>query len=181
MSGTEQQTGLTKRELWLPFVLTVCIIVVDQITKVVIVRTIDLSTIGVSLWNGFLRIIHTRNLGIAFSIGNSLSPEIRRLLFIVVPVAVMVFVFVYYFKGSEVTASMRWALAGILGGGIGNIVDRIFRPLGVVDFLDFRFYGIFGLERWPTFNVADMSVVISGISLVVLFMVQERRNREQKA
>ena len=63
----------------------------------------------------------------------------------------------------------------LVGGGLGNYVDRIFRPAGVVDFLDFKFYGIFGLERWPTFNVADMTVVISGILLFISFLIPTRK------
>ena len=51
-------------------------------------------------------------------------------------------------------------MAGILGGGIGNIIDRIFRPEGVVDFISVKFYGILGFDRWPTFNIADASVVV---------------------
>ena len=47
------------------------------------------------------------------------------------------------------------------------IIDRIARPDGVIDFLSVKFYGLFGLERWPTFNVADSAVVVCGILLVV--------------
>jgi signal peptidase II len=68
-------------------------------------------------------------------------------------------------------------MGGILGGGLGNLIDRIFRPEGVVDYLSFKFYGMFGLERFPAFNVADSSIVVSGILLVILFILQERRNR----
>ena len=59
-------------------------------------------------------------------------------------------------------------------GGLGNYVDRIFRPAGVVDFLDFKFFGIFGLERWPTFNVADATVVVTGILLFISFLIPTR-------
>ena len=74
------------------------------------------------------------------------------------------------------------AFSLILGGAIGNLIDRIARPNGVVDFIDIKFYGLFGLERWPTFNVADMSVVVSGIVLMIAMWLYERRlRREQKA
>ena len=58
-------------------------------------------------------------------------------------------------------------MAGIIGGGLGNLIDRIVRPDGVVDFITVKFYGIFGYDRWPTFNIADASVVGS----VLLFLV----------
>jgi signal peptidase II len=73
---------------------------------------------------------------------------------------------VYYFKTDELSTVQRWALCGIVGGGLGNLIDRIWRPEGVIDFMSVKFYGLFGLERWPTFNVADSSIVVCGILLV---------------
>jgi signal peptidase II len=67
---------------------------------------------------------------------------------------------IYYLTTADFTWLQRWIIAGILGGGIGNIIDRIARSEGVVDFISVKFYGLFGLERWPTFNIADSSVVI---------------------
>ncbi|MAG13819.1 MAG: signal peptidase II [Spirochaetales bacterium] len=168
------------RYLATPILLTALIVTLDQITKLLVIRNVPMNTVGVNYLGDFFWIVHTRNLGIAFSIGNGLPPAARRILFILIPVLVMVFVSVYYFRAPDLTLGMRWAMAGILGGGIGNIIDRIVRQDGVVDFLSFKFYGIFGLSRWPAFNIADMSVVVSGILLVVLFMLQERRIREQK-
>ena len=72
-----------------------------------------------------------------------------------------------YFRSDEINPFQRWCVAGIVGGGIGNIIDRFFRPEGVLDFLDFKFYGLFGLERWPTFNVADSAVVVCGLLLIL--------------
>ncbi len=166
--------------LLIPFVLTATIVVIDQIVKLIIVRTIPLNRIGVSLLNDFLRIVHVRNLGVAFSLGNALPGPARRVWFVAVPALVMVVVAVYYFRSDDLTPGMRWCLAGILGGGIGNLIDRVFRPLGVVDFVHVRVYGFLGMERWPVFNVADSSIVVSGILLVILFMVRERTLRKEK-
>ena len=154
----------------MPFVLTAIILVLDQITKAAIVATVERLEYGgpiIEVLGDFFRIIHVRNLGIAFSIGRGLEAEIRRVLFIIIPMAVIAVLLVYYFRTDEFTGLQRWAIAGIVAGGVGNIIDRIFRPAGVVDFLDFRFYGIFGLERWPTFNLADASVVFCGILLMI--------------
>ena len=60
---------------------------------------------------------------------------------------------------------------GIVGGGLGNLIDRFFRAEGVVDFIDIKFFGLFGLDRWPTFNVADSAVVVCGFMLVISFIV----------
>jgi len=81
----------------------------------------------------------------------------------------------YYFSSNEFTKLQRWATAGILGGGIGNIADRIFRPDGVVDFISVKFYGIFGLERWPTFNVADSAVVVCCLLLFFTIIISGKK------
>ena len=70
----------------------------------------------------------------------------------------------------------RWAICGIVGGGIGNLIDRFFRAEGVVDFIDVKFYGLFGFERWPTFNIADASVVVCGVLLVLSFVIDSRKS-----
>ena len=75
-----------------------------------------------------------------------------------------------YFRNKEWNKTQRWAIMGIVGGGFGNLIDRIFRAEGVVDFIDIKFYGLFGLQRWPTFNIADSAVVICGIILVISFI-----------
>jgi signal peptidase II len=49
-----------------------------------------------------------------------------------------------------------------------------------VDFLDFKFYGFLGLARWPTFNLADMTVVLAGILLFVTFLIPARPAEEKK-
>ncbi len=169
--GSERQRKL------LPLLLMAAIVVVDQITKAVIVATVPrIESTGrvIEVLGEFLRIIHTRNLGIAFSLGRGLPASIREVLFIALPAVVLAMLAVFYIRSDEFTPLQRWAIAGILGGGIGNLIDRVFRADGVVDFVDVKFYGIFGLERWPTFNVADASVVVCGILLVIGMFIEER-------
>ncbi|MDR2865452.1 MAG: signal peptidase II [Spirochaetaceae bacterium] len=150
----------------LPFLLTLLIIAADQFSKACIIRVHpvpDGSVIKDLFNNGFLEIIHVRNNVIAFSLGTSLPETIRPVLFIALPLVVLFLLIVYYFRSNDWTQIQRWAIAGIIGGGLGNIIDRIVSPggiSGVVDFISVRFYGIFGFERWPTFNVADSSVVV---------------------
>ncbi len=170
----------TKTKL-IPFVLTLCILIVDQITKALVVHFIPYAgpykpaNVAFSLGGDFLQIIHARNLGIGFSIGRNSPESLRPLLFTVIPVLILLGLLIYYFVSKEFTKLQRWAFTGILGGGIGNLIDRIFRPEGVVDFIDVKFYGIFGLARWPTFNIADASVVICGILLVITLFFQKGR------
>lgn len=168
----KERTHLATRLL--PFALTAAVILVDQVTKAVIVAAVPRVESGaiIGVIGDFFRIIHTRNLGVAFSLGRSLPEAARRLLFTLLPAVVLAGLVVYYFRSDEFTRLQRWAVAGIIGGGVGNLIDRVFRAEGVVDFLDVKFYGIFGMERWPTFNVADATVVVCGILLIVSLLFQ---------
>jgi signal peptidase II len=152
----------------LPFSLTAFIILADQISKMWIARNYPIASFISDVFNNdLLWIIHVRNKAVAFSLGDNLPMSIRPALFIVLPVIVLSAVIVYYFRSKDFTLLQRWAVAGILGGGIGNLIDRIARPDGVVDFISVKFFGIFGLDRWPTFNIADSSVVVCCIILLL--------------
>lgn len=162
-----------------PLSLTAFVILADQVSKFFIVKTIPPFTVGASFWNNFLRIIHVSNMGVAFSVGDSLPDIARKFFFAIIPLVVIAIVFGVYFRNKDFTQLQRWAIAGILGGGIGNLIDRFFRSEGVVDFIDVKFFGIFGLERWPTFNVADASVVICGILLLISFLKTAKRKAQK--
>jgi len=164
----------------LTLILSAFLITADQITKKLIVDNIMVNTIGFSFWNGFLQIVHVKNLGVAFSMGDSVPNVVRVVLFIILPLLVMAGLVVYILKAEEVSTFQRWAMAGILGGGIGNLIDRIFRPDGVVDFVSVKFYGLFGMERFPVFNVADSSIVVFGILLLITFILEGRKKNEQE-
>ena len=144
-----------------------------------VVRHIPLYTIGTQFFGDFIRIIHVANTGVAFSVGASWSETARRFLFSLIPLIVIGIVIAIYFRNNTWTKLQRWSIMGIVGGGLGNLIDRFFRAEGVVDFIDVKFYGLFGLERWPTFNVADSAVVVCGLLLVISFIVTSIR--ESKA
>lgn len=93
-----------------------------------------------------------------------------------IPALFIAGVCVVYFK-SEFTRLQRWFLGGIIGGGISNLLDRFFRTEGVVDFIDVKFFGLFGLERWPTFNVADSAIVVCCIGLFIAIAIREQKER----
>ncbi|MBO5100450.1 MAG: signal peptidase II [Treponema sp.] len=172
-----KQKKLTKNKL-IPLILIVLVVILDQISKQLIVKNIDLTyppSVGFSFLGDFFRIIHVCNPGIAFSIGQGWSFTARALLFRLLPLIVLTVVLVIYFKNDEFSQLQRWSIAGIIGGGFGNLIDRFFRAEGVVDFIDIKFYGLFGMERWPTFNIADSSVVICGILLLISFLYSGRK------
>ena len=167
-----------KAKLW-PISLALLVILLDQITKILVIKNIPLYTIGASFFGDFLRIIHVANTGVAFSVGATWSETARRFLFSLIPLIVIGIVVAIYFRNNSWTKLQRWASMGIVGGGLGNLIDRFFRSEGVVDFIDVKFYGLFGMDRWPTFNVADSAVVVCGIMLIISFIVTSIR--ESKA
>lgn len=171
---------MEKKKL-LPFILTGLVILADQITKAVVVALIPIYTVGANIFGDLLRIVHVANTGVAFSLGDSMPLAIRRILFAIIPLIVIALVIVVYFRNDEFNSVQRWSICGIIGGGIGNIIDRFFRAEGVVDFIDVKFFGIFGLERWPTFNVADAAVVVCGIILIVSFLITICKEKKDSA
>ena len=166
----------------LPLSLTAFIIAADQIVKAVIVKLLPNhpGLIKDVFDNGFLWIYHVRNKAIAFSLGENFPEAVKPVIFIIVPILVLGFLFFYYFKTNDFTNLQRWAAAGIIGGGLGNIIDRIFRIDGVVDFISVKFYGFLGFERWPTFNIADSSVVVCCILLIVTMFIPQKKTDKKR-
>jgi signal peptidase II len=147
--------------------------------KIIVMYTVG-KTGPVKVIGDFFQLIYVQNPAIAFSIGRAIAAGPRRTLFIFLPLIVITLLFLYYLLTRDpLTRFKKWCFGALVGGGLGNYVDRIFRPEGVVDFLDFKFYGIFGLERWPTFNVADMTLVITGILLFISFLIPTRPAEEK--
>ncbi|MDR2941074.1 MAG: signal peptidase II [Treponema sp.] len=161
-----------RKERIVPLSLTAFIILADQITKAIIVKLRPgIGLVKDVFNNDFLLIYHARNKAIAFSLGENFPDPVKKIAFIIIPVFVLGFLLWYYFKSDDFTNIQRWAAAGIIGGGLGNIIDRIFRADGVVDFISVRLYGFLGFERWPTFNLADSSVVVCCILLFVSIFI----------
>lgn len=170
-----------------PLFLTALVIALDQITKALVIKYIPrLNPIDpkcvIEILGKYVRLIHVRNKAVAFSMGSSLPDNVRQILFSALPLIVIIVVFVVYFRNNDFSKLQRWSICGIIGGGLGNLIDRFFRPEGVVDFIDCYFFNIFGLERWPTFNVADSAVVVCGILFIISFIIQiAKENKNNKS
>lgn|SRR5574344_172670 len=169
-----------------PLFLTALIIALDQITKELVIKyiprlnSLDPNSIK-EILGKYVRLIHVRNNAVAFSLGSNLPQNVRNILFSILPLIVIIVVFVVYFRNNDFSRLQRWSICGIIGGGLGNLIDRFFRPEGVVDFIDCYFFNIGGLERWPTFNIADSAVVVCGILFVISFIIQiVKENKQNK-
>lgn len=140
------------------------IVLLDQLTKYMVVKNIDLGN-SITIIEQFFYLAHWRNKGAAWGIMQN-----GRAIFI--PVTIVVSIVLVYIMHKYENKLLRFSLSLILGGAIGNLIDRIFRPDGVVDFLDFHF----GSYRFPTFNLADSFVVVGTIILAyyMLFIYKEK-------
>ncbi len=143
------------------FILAAIVVALDQITKLLTKNFMALSE-SRKIVGDFLRYTYIENPGMAFGIhiGN-------RTLFTVFSVLASLIIFVYLLRTRGDHKLVRWSLALILGGAIGNLIDRVVRG-SVVDFID---VGI-GDLRWPVFNIADMAVSIGMIVLIVVILFE---------
>jgi signal peptidase II len=141
------------------------IILIDQITKITVNK---LFTFGESVpVTSFFNLVLAYNKGAAFSFLASESGW-QRYVFTGVAIAAVIFI-IYLLKRHAGQRLFCWALAMILGGAVGNVIDRVLYG-HVIDFLDFYLPNS-SLPHWPAFNVADMAIVGGAI----LFVIDELR------
>lgn len=143
--------------------LTAAIIILDLWTKALVLKRIDLHE-AIPVIPNFFQLVHVRNTGAAFGIGANAASKLVPLLLNVGAIAVFLVVVVYALRSAVSDRVLQTGLHLILGGAIGNLVDR-FRFGYVVDFLDVYI----GKHHWPAFNVADSAICI-GIALLFFDM-----------
>ena len=164
---------MRERKKYYPFILSAFLLIVDQISKILVVRNIPENTIAKSFLNDFLWIVHVRNTGAGFSFLADSGTFVRIVVLILLPV-VLLGMIAYEILSNKNSFSylQRFFLAGILGGGAGTLCDRIFRfKTGVVDFISVKFYGFLGFDRWPTFNISDSCVVVFVVLLIISMII----------
>jgi signal peptidase II len=149
--------------------LALILLIADQFTKVLILgyyRLGDSTTI-----TSFFNIVRAHNTGAAFSFLAS-ADGWQRWLFTGIGVAATLFI-LYMLRTHAGQKLFCFALACILGGAVGNVIDRVLHGY-VVDFLQFHW-----AERWyfPAFNVADSAITVGAISLILDELLRVRRSR----
>jgi signal peptidase II len=143
--------------------ISAAVILLDLWTKWQIVARIDLHE-AIPVIPKFFQLVHVRNTGAAFGLGANASSKIVPILLNVGAIAVFCVVVVYALRTAVTDRLLQTGLHLILGGAIGNLLDR-FRFGYVVDFLDVYV----GSHHWPAFNVADSAICI-GIALLFFDM-----------
>lgn len=154
-----------KRKCWVLLIFCVGILLMDQVTKYMVVQKLPLYK-RVEVIQGFFNLTHVRNTGGAFGIFGGEKEGIGSILFIVVSVIAVGAILILFTKVKEHEKNLALAFSLILGGAIGNLIDR-FRYGEVIDFLDFYL----STYHWPAFNVADSAICI-GIGLMALQLLK---------
>ena len=142
---------------YLYFLLPTIYVALDHITKFFVIQNIPYrSYIKI---NDYFSIVNISNTGVAFSMFQH-----NNIFFIVLVSLVIIFLIYFIIKNrKELTKLQTHSFLLILAGGIGNLIDRLFRG-AVVDFIDVGYKEVY---RWPAFNVADSCVCI-GVGLFVI-------------
>jgi signal peptidase II len=141
------------------FSLSLAVVALDQVTKAIVAARIPLHE-TIPVIRGFFDLTHVRNAGAAFGLFASFSSPARSTLLTLVSAAVFLGVLAWSLTSSATLTRLQLALALVLGGAVGNLVDRV-RFQSVTDFL--RFY----VDRWewPSFNVADSAISVGVVLL----------------
>lgn len=146
------------------FVITAAVIVLlDQVTKALVLQYFQLYDV-VSIVPGFFNLTHIRNPGGAFGVLAGGGSTLRNMLFLGAGSVALMMILFFLRATPDKERLMRFTLALIFGGAIGNIIDRL-RFGEVVDFLDFYL----GSLHWPAFNVADSAISVG--STIFIFHV----------
>jgi signal peptidase II len=145
--------------------VSLAVLVLDQWTKGIVTRALEVHQ-SRSVIDGLFDITYVRNSGAAFGLFASVDSSIKAIVLNSVAILVFVVVTAYALRSSHTSVRLQIGFALILGGAIGNLLDRV-RFGYVVDFLDFFVSG----HHWPAFNVADSAICV-GVGLLFLDMLR---------
>ncbi len=145
--------------LVVPLLMAGAVVVVDQATKIAISRELSFRD-QVTLVDGVLDLVYARNPGAAFSMLATAPAWFRGPFFVAVSVCAIVAIVIVVARSGAADRFLRIALGGILGGAVGNLVDRLLYG-EVIDFIDVHW----GVHHWPAFNVADSAISVSVVAI----------------
>lgn len=143
-------------------------LVIDQATKILVDRTMELYQ-SIPVINGLFSITYVRNKGAAFSFLSNF--DYRRPFFIAITLVAMIAIIVTFRKLRDDQRLAAVSLSLIFSGAVGNLIDRV-RLGEVIDFLDVYWK----THHWPAFNVADSAICV-GVALLALDMIREERRQ----
>jgi signal peptidase II len=166
--GSSFSTVRSSASMWPWLAWAVILLVADQVTKALILNNYRLG--DATFITGFFNIVRAHNTGAAFSFLADAGGW-QRWLFTGIGAAATVFI-VWQLRAHPGQRLFCFALSSILGGAVGNVVDRLMHGY-VVDFLDFHAAG----WHFPAFNIADMAITVGAACLMLDELLRVRRSR----
>ena len=145
-------------------------IILDQASKAYIMGTMRLHE-SIPIIPGFFSLTYIRNPGAAFGILASSSSSFRLLFFALTSLFALVLLGTIFFRLRQDDWVGQLSIAGILGGAVGNLLDRV-RLGEVIDFLDCYVEGY----HWPAFNVADAAISVGVFFLILHFALEKKES-----
>lgn len=156
------------------FVVSAVSLAADLGTKWWVTSTLDDPTFfggrKIDVIQGKLAFIFAKNRGGAWGLLQDESEAVRKPFFLLISAAAVLFIVTLYRRVTPQQTALKWGLPLVLGGALGNLVDRV-RYGYVVDFIDVHVTPTF---RWPTFNIADIAIV-AGVALMAIDMFTSRK------
>lgn len=152
-------------------IISAVLVLIDQIIKIVVVNNMELyETIPVIKFGDkeIFNLTYVLNDGAGWSILSG-----KTIFLIVLTSILMIGIIIYLIKFAEKKPLLIASLSCIIGGGIGNLIDRVFRGGKVIDFIEARFID------FPIFNFADICVTIGVVLLLIYFILTELSARKK--
>ena len=159
-----------KTKLKFLLVLASIIVVLDQITKMMVISKFYLHE-SIDIITGVFNFTYIRNTGAAFGFLAHAPSFIRIPFFVIIPIVALIMIYQLFKK---LPADSRWlssSLGLIVGGAIGNVIDRV-RFGYVIDFLDFHWKGMY---HYPAFNIADSAICV-GVAILMFEMIFKKNS-----
>ncbi len=151
-----------------PWLLCLAVVIADQVVKRIVVSTMQLHQ-SIPVLGDVVRLTYIHNDGLVFGIDIPSSKLLGWLIAHgVVSLIAAIAVFYLLLKMHNDPKGVRWVLAGVLGGAIGNTIDRLAYGY-VIDYVDVDLPNWL-MERWPVFNIADAAVSV-GITVLILLLL----------
>lgn len=150
-------------------IISIIFLLIDQISKLLVVKSLSINN-STEIIKNFFYLTYTNNDGAAFSILTG-----QRIFLIVVSIIIIILL-LYYLKKNKIDNKIETlAISLIIGGSLGNLIDRLVRGY-VIDFFDVKIFGY----NFPIFNIADTFIVVGAFLLFITISRKDEHNENRK-